>query len=85
MPYLLHSSAATAYDAVWSLALAWNEAIPELVSNTNVCDLQKSREVQTMIAKSLNTSVKNFILSGISVSTLQIIFCIIYTLQKKCS
>ena len=68
VPYLPHSSAPTAYDAVWSLALTWNDAIPELFSNTDVCDLRNSTEVQTIIAETLKLSVENFTLKGISVS-----------------
>ena len=67
-PYLPHSTAPTAYDAVWSLALAWNEAIPELLNKTSICEMDNSTQIQSLASEVLERSMMNVVLSGISVS-----------------
>ena len=67
VPYLSHSHAATAYDAVWALALAWNEAIPVLLHDTNVCSLETEEGVQNSIKEVLNNSLKAISFHGVSV------------------
>ena len=67
VPYLSHSHAATAYDAVWSLALAWNDAIPTLLYDTNVCGLETEEEVQNSIKEVLSNSLKTISFQGVSV------------------
>ena len=68
MPYLPHSNAPTAYDAVWSLALAWNEAIPELISNRNICAIDNRLGLQNETKEAVSDSLRKVILNGISVS-----------------
>ena len=69
VPYLPHSMAPTAYDAVWALALAWNEAIPELLANTSICEMDNSAEIQSISSEVLERSLMKVALSGIAVSS----------------
>jgi len=48
--YLLHSNAACAYDATWSMALAWNSSLLDLLFEDDICsvywELNKTENVK---------------------------------------
>ena len=44
LPYLLHSQAANAYDAVWAMSRAWHTAIPTLLYTHDSCSYYTERE-----------------------------------------
>ena len=66
--YLLHSHATAAYDAVWSLAVAWNMTTPRLVFEEGICNMTNLLQVATTTASVLSESLHATRLGGIAVS-----------------
>ena len=66
--YLLHSHASAAYDAVWALALAWNETTPKLIFEEDICSMTNLSQVATATARVLRESLHAAQLCGIAVS-----------------
>ena len=81
LPYLVHSQAASAYDAVWALSRAWHVAIPTLNYSHNIhtemSDSDRRDIIATVINQALNGTLRDGIINhdpsyfqGVSVSAI---------------
>ena len=57
LPYLRHSQAASAYDAVWALSRAWHTAMPVLLRQYRICSTFDAIERRNIVAEVLNRTV----------------------------
>ena len=68
--YLTHSHAANAYDAAWSMALAWNNSMRDLF-RTGTCNTvfgDDSIRIADPVKMTLNSSLSELSLQGLSVT-----------------
>lgn len=57
LPYLTHSRAGSAYDAVWAMSRAWHTLTPTLFSSYNTCSILNVTEWQSITGEALNETL----------------------------